>query len=91
MAKNKKKNKTKKKKSNPENTERNKKIALMSAIVLGTAGVFVSAGMGIKTLDQRAATLVTNQDPQVQSNWGQSGNGHIWMPIAERDRIEAKV
>lgn len=90
MAKSKKKNKNKKK-SNPETTERNKKIALMSAIVLGTAGVFVSAGMGIKTLDQRAATLVTDQDPQVQINWGQSGNGHVWMPIAERDRIEAKV
>jgi len=43
MAKNK--NKKKKKKSNPETTERNKKIALISAIVLGTAGVFVSAGM----------------------------------------------
>ena len=81
----------KKKKKNPEIAERNKKIAFITAVVLGGAGIFVSAGMGIKTLDDRAATLITDQDPQVRINWGMGASGHIWMPIAERDRIKKNV
>lgn len=81
----------KKKKKNPETTERNKKIALVTAVILGSAGIFVSAGMGIKAIDIRAAEFVNDQDPQIQINWGQGSSGHIWMPISERDRIEAKI
>lgn len=83
--------KKKKKKKNPEITERNKKIALITALILGSAGLFVSAGMGIKTLDTRAAQLITNTDPAVQINWGQGTSDYIWMPIAERTRIKNKV
>lgn len=83
--------KKKKKKANLENAERNKKIAMVSAIVLGLAGVFVSAGMGIKALDQHAADLITSDDPQIQINWGQGTTGHTWMPIQERDRIERLI
>jgi len=81
----------KKKKKNPEITERNKKVAIITALVLGGAGVFVSAGMGIKALDNHAATLITDQDPQAHINWGMGDSGHIWMPIAERDRIERNI
>ncbi|MFK7759811.1 MAG: hypothetical protein AB8C13_07690 [Phycisphaerales bacterium] len=83
--------KKKKKKSNPETTERNKKIMLIAAVVLGTAGVFVSAGMGIKVLDERASELIVQDDPEIHIQWGQGASGHIWMPIAERERIQARV
>ena len=83
--------KKKKKKTDPDIVDRNKKIAIVSAVVLGLAGVFVSAGMGIKALDQRAAVLITSENPQIQINWGQGASGHTWMPIQERDRIERLV
>ncbi len=83
--------KKKKKKVNPEITERNKKIAFTIAIILGSAGIFVSAGMGIKALDARAAQLITDTAPEVQIHWGTDASGHIWMPIAERERIQSKV
>lgn len=81
----------KKKKKDPEAAARNKRIAITSAIVLGAAGVFVSAGMGIKAVDERAAQHITNTDPTIQINWGTDSSGHIWMPISERDRIERLV
>lgn len=81
----------KKKKKNPESAERNKKIALITAVVLGSAGVFVSAGMGIKAVDTRASDLINPDHPAVQINWGQDRSGHLWMPLSERTRIESKV
>lgn len=86
----------KKKKKNQDTTERNKKIALTTAIILGSAAIFVSAGMGLKTLDTRAADLIATNNaaatgPNIEINWGQGDSGYIWMPIAERMRIHAKV
>ena len=86
----------KKKKKNLESTERNKKIALITAIILCSAAIFVSAGMGIKALDTRAADLIATNDPastgpNIEINWGRGDSDYIWMPIAERMRIHAKV
>ncbi len=81
----------KKKKKDPEAAARNKRIAITTAVILGAAGVFVSAGMGIKAIDDRAAQHITSTDPVIQINWGTDTSGHIWMPISERDRIERLV
>ncbi|MBO6512736.1 MAG: hypothetical protein JJ974_02075 [Phycisphaerales bacterium] len=83
--------KKKSKKAAAQNAERNKKIALISAIALATAGVFVSAGMGIKAVDNRAAELITSNERTIQINWGQGESGYIWMPISERARINNKL
>jgi hypothetical protein len=81
----------KKKKKDPEAAARNKRIAITTAVVLGAAGVFVSAGMGINAVDERAAHHITSTDPVIQINWGTDSSNHIWMPISERDRIERLV
>ncbi|MGJ8636419.1 MAG: hypothetical protein ACSHX5_06210 [Phycisphaerales bacterium] len=83
--------KKKTKKAAAQNAERNKKIALVSAIVLGTAAVFVSAGMGIKAVDTRAAELIVSDHQTIEVNWGQGESGYIWMPISERARINNKL
>ncbi len=83
--------KKKTKKAAAQNAERNKKIALVSAIVLGTAAVFVSAGMGIKAVDTRAAELIVSDHQTIEVNWGQGESGYIWMPISERTRINKKL
>lgn len=91
--------KKRKKKTDPEAALRNKRIAIGSAIVLGSAAVFASAGMGIKAIDTRAAELILTTDsesevvstPQIQINWGTDSTGHAWMPISERERVQEKV
>ena len=83
--------KKKKKKANPESADRNKKIAMISAIVLGSAAVFVSAGMGIKAIDERAAEFIAPEKLTVHIAWGTDHDGHLWLPLQERERIQRKV
>jgi hypothetical protein len=82
--------KTSKKKStkrDPERIERNKKIALGTAISIGAAGVFVGGAFGVGELDRRAAEFVVPGHAQVIINWPTNSQGKGWMPINERERI----
>jgi hypothetical protein len=74
-------------KRDPERNLRNKRVAVSVSLLVGAAGIFVGASMGIGQLEQRAAAFVVDGDPQVQVEWPKTISGEIWMPINERDRI----
>ncbi len=83
--------KKKKKSTDPERAARNRMIAILSAAVLGTGAVFVGAGMGVKTLDERAQDLVAPGEIEYEIVWGASKSGTIWLPFSERTRLNALV
>lgn len=83
--------KKKKKSPDPEIAARNKKIALASAVLLGAGAIFVGAGMGIRTLDQRAQDFVAPGQIEFEIVWGASSSGTIWLPFNERSRLNALV
>ncbi len=85
------KKKRKSNKKNPEVTERNKRLAIGSAVVIGAASVFVGTAMGVGELDARAATMVASSDPVVRVDFPINQSGESWMPNHEQSRIETLV
>lgn len=86
--------KTSKKKSSkrdPEHAERNKRIAIGSAIILAGGSVFVGAAMGIGELDRQAAEFIVVGNPQIVLDWPINANGEIWMPINDRKQITTQL
>ncbi len=83
--------KKKKKSTDPETAARNKRIAIATAALLGAGAVFVGAGMGVRTLDQRAQGFVAPGEIEFEIVWGASKNGTIWLPFNERSRLTALV
>ncbi len=79
------------KRSNPQAAERRKRIALASAVFIGGGAVFVGAAMGVGELDRRAAEAVVPTTPGVEIGWPVNANGQVWLPVAERDRLEQAV
>jgi len=80
--------KKKSSKFDPDRADRNKRIAIASAIILLGGSVFAGAAMGIGELDRRASKYMVSGDPQVSMDWPTNANRDIWMPIHERERIE---
>lgn len=83
--------KTTKKKSNkrdPERDARNKRIAIVSAVLIGAAGVFIGGSMGIGKLDEQAASFVAPGDLPIVIHWPMTPAGESWMPIQEREQIQ---
>jgi len=76
------------KKQDLERQERNKRFAVATGVVLVAGGVFVGGAMGIGELDQAAAGFVVSGDPKVEIIWPTDETGTLWLPIAERDRLE---
>lgn len=86
--------KTSKKKTskrNSENSERNKRIAIGSAIVLLAGGVFTGAALGLGELDRKASELVVPNNPAVIIDWPTNRQGAIWMPHADREAIALRL
>lgn len=82
--------KTTKKKSSrrdPERDQRNKRIAIASAVTLAAAAIFVGGAMGVGELDRQAASLIVPANAQATINWPINASGKNWMPINERERI----
>jgi len=73
---------------NPEHAERNKRIAITSAVVLAAASAFVATAMGVGELNERAAEFVVPTNPEVVIQWATNPDGRIWMPIKEREHLE---
>lgn len=73
---------------NPEHAERNKRIALTSAVVLAAAGAFVATAMGVGELNRRAADFIVPTNPEMVIEWATNPDGRIWMPIQEREHLE---
>jgi len=84
----KKSSKKKSSKRDPERAARNKRIAVVSAVVLGGSAVFVGTAMGVGELDRQAAAFIVSTNPQISVDWPINQQGSIWMPIGERERIE---
>ena len=87
------KKKTKKKttKRDPEIAERNKRIAIGSALVVLTGAVFVGGAMGVGELDRAAASAIVPGTPEVQINWAVLSDGTVWMPMHEQERISIAI
>ncbi len=85
--------KTTKKSSNrdPERADRNKRIMIGGAIIIGAGAVFVGAAMGIGELDRRAAEFIMSTNPPVVIDWPTDVQGTTWMPMIERERIQTQL
>lgn len=83
--------KKKKSKRNPEIADRNRRIAIGSAVVIGAASVFVGSAMGVDLLDQRAAEMTVEGDPIVTIVYPGSESGESWMPVYEQDRLNERA
>jgi len=76
-------------KRDPQSAERNRRIMLASAIIIGAGAVFVGAAMGVAQLDQQASEFILPAaNPSVVVDWPVDSTGTTWMPINERERIE---
>lgn len=83
--------KTTKKKStkrDPERIERNKRIAIGTALVIGATAVFVGGALGVGELDRKASELIVPGSITVNVNWPTNSRGEIWMPTLEQSHIE---
>jgi len=80
---------TKKKtsKRNPEQAERNKRIAITSGVIICAGGVFVGATMGIGRLNDKASEFILTTSPRLEISWPTNEDSTSWMPIIEQDRI----
>ncbi len=85
------KKKRKSSKRNPEITERNKRIAIGAAIVIGGASAFVGTAMGVSELDERSAAVIASGDPVVEIVFPLNDAGESWMPIDEREWLNDAV
>lgn len=83
--------KRKSSKHNAEHAQRNKRIAIGSAVVLLASGVFVGGAMGVGELDRKAASFVVPMNPSVRIDWPMTSQGVIWMPNADRDEIATRL
>ncbi|MCA9303827.1 MAG: hypothetical protein KC996_06865, partial [Phycisphaerales bacterium] len=83
--------KKKKTKRDPETSERNRRIAIGAAVVIGGASVFVGTAMGVDLLDQRAAEMTVVGDPIVEIVYPGSGDGESWMPVYEQDTLNERA
>ncbi len=81
----------KKSKKTPEAAERNRRIALVSAVVIGGGAVFAGAAMGVGELDRKASAFIVPTNPSVTINWPTDGQGQVWMPHTDRELIEKKL
>lgn len=85
------KTKTKKKAAkspkDPERSARNKRFAV--AFLLGVGGIasFVGASAGLDAVNRRAIEELTPGDPRVELVWHRDGNGRVWLPLSEQERI----
>lgn len=82
--------KTKKKttKRDPERAQRNKRIAIGSALVIGAGAIFVGGALGVGELDRKASVIIVPGSISVQVNWPTNPKGEIWMPVLEQAHIE---
>jgi len=83
--------KKKKSKRNPDTGDRNRRIAIGAAVVIGGASVFVGTAMGVDLLDQRAAEMTVVGDPIVEIVYPGSSTGESWMPVYERDTLNDRA
>ncbi len=74
-------------KHDPERADRNKRIAIGGAIIIGAGAVFVGAAMGIGELDRKAEAFITPTNPPVVIDWPTNADGSIWMPINDRETL----
>lgn len=81
----------KKSKHDPDRFDRNKRIAIVTGVILAGGLVFVGASMGIGELDRRAADLIAPGELEVLIDWPIDSSGSTWMPINERDHIERQL
>ena len=87
----KKKTKRKTTKRDPETAERNKRIAIGTALIVLTGAVFVGGAMGVGELDRAAAQSIVPGTPEVQINWAVLSDGTVWMPMHEQERISLAI
>lgn len=90
MAKKKTKRKATKKKT-PEIAERNKRIAITSAILVLTAGVFVGGAMGVGELDRAASRVIAPGTPEIMISWPTLSDGTVWMPHSEQENLHKSI
>lgn len=87
----KKNSKRKSTKRDPERTERNKRVAIVSSVIILGGVVFVGAGMGIGELDRAAARSIVEGNPEVVIRWDTLSDGSVWMPREEQGRLNLTV
>ncbi len=83
--------KRKSSKRDPERLERNKRIAIVTSIVVLGGVVFVGGAMGIGELDRAAARTIVPASPEVVISWDTLSDGSIWMPRQEQERLALGV
>lgn len=83
--------KRKSSKRDPERFERNKRIAIVTSIVVLGGVVFVGGAMGIGELDRAAARTIVPASPEVVISWDTLSDGSIWMPRQEQERLALGV
>lgn len=74
-------------KRDPERSERNRRIAIASSIVILGGAVCIGAAMGIGELDRAAARSIVPASPEVAINWDTLSDGSVWMPRKEQERL----
>jgi len=75
-------------KSKSDQADRNKRIAIVSVVVVLGASAFVGGAMGVGELDRKAASFVVPTNAQVLIEWPTDAVGSIWMPITDRETID---
>jgi hypothetical protein len=83
--------KKKKSKHDADRFDRNKRIAIVTGVILAGGSVFVGASMGIGELDRQAARFIAPDQLTVQIDWPINATGSTWMPIDEREHIERQL
>jgi len=79
--------KRKSSKRDPERFERNKRIAIVSSIVVLGGAVFIGGAMGVAELDRAAAQAIVPHSPEAVINWDTLSDGTVWMPRKEQERL----
>jgi len=80
-----------KKTPDPELAERRRRVALGAATILGLAGVLVASGVGVRTIDRRAASMIVGADPAFEIVWPTDRGGDVWLPTSEQHRLDDLV
>lgn len=83
--------KKKKSKRNLETADRNRRLVIGAAVVIGGASIFVGTAMGVDLLDQHAAEMTIAGDPIVEIVYPGSEEGESWMPRYEQDTLDARA
>jgi len=86
--------KSTKRKSNARNSEhsdRNRRIAIGTSLIVLAGAVFVAGAMGISELDRAAASTIVSGTPEVVIKWDTLSDGSVWMPREEQQRLNLAI